>query len=349
MKTVNVANTLIGEGEPCFIIAEAGVNHNGDINLAKRLIDVAKEAGADAVKFQTFKAEEVVTQSAEKAEYQKETTGAEESQFQMIKKLELTEEDFEELFAYALERGIIFLSSPFDRGSVDLLDGLGLPAFKIPSGEITNFPLLKRIAQKRKPIILSTGMSTLGEIEEALEVIRKEGAEEIALLHCISSYPAKVEDMNLRAMEALRYAFDLPVGLSDHTLGISIPIAAVALGATIIEKHFTPSRQMTGPDHKASLEPGELKYLVECIRNVRVALGDGIKRPSSCEVPNISVTRRSVFAAIDIPAGTNVSEQMLKCKRPGTGISPRYYDQIIGRRAKKDFKAGEILNWDGIL
>ncbi|MFQ6618786.1 MAG: N-acetylneuraminate synthase family protein, partial [Fidelibacterota bacterium] len=239
MKTVKIANRLVGEGEPCFIIAEAGVNHNGDVNLARKLIDVAEEAGADAVKFQTFRAEELVTESADKAEYQKEASGIQESQYEMIKKLELSEKNYAELNAYAQSRGIIFISSPFDNRSVDLLTELGVPAFKVGSGEITNFPLLKYVAQRKKPIILSTGMATLEEIEEALKVIQEEGAEDIILLHCVSCYPAKTEDMNLRAMETLRRAFKLPVGLSDHSLGVTVPIAAVALGACVIEKHFT--------------------------------------------------------------------------------------------------------------
>ena len=286
MKKIKAGDRYIGEDEPCFIIAEAGVNHNGDINLARKLIDVAVEAGADAVKFQTFKAEEVVTKGAEKADYQKKTTGLKESQFEMLKRLELTGRDFEELFAYAQRKDIIFLSSPFDKGSVDLLDRLGVPAFKVGSGEITNFPLLKHIARKKKPIILSTGMSTLGEVEEALEVIRKDGATDIILLHCVSSYPAKMEDMNLKVIETLRHAFKLPVGLSDHSIGIAIPVAAVSLGACVIEKHFTLDKNLPGPDHRASLEQDELKQMVKAIRDVEKAMGDGVKRPTKEEEEN---------------------------------------------------------------
>jgi len=266
MKT-KIGDKLIGEEEPCFIIAEAGVNHNGSIELAKKLIDAAKDAGADAVKFQTFKTENVVVKDAQKAEYQKETTG-EGSQYEMIKKLELTEEDFRELADYAKEKDIMFLSSPFDKESVDLLNELDVPAFKVGSGEITNLPLLRYIAKKEKPIILSTGMSTLGEIEEALDVIRSEGVEDIILLHCVSNYPARIEDVNLRALGTLKQAFKLPVGFSDHTLGITAPIAAVALGACVIEKHFTLDRNLPGPDHKASLEPEELKEMAKAIREV---------------------------------------------------------------------------------
>jgi len=328
----------------CFIIAEAGVNHNGDINLAKKLIDAAREAGADAVKFQTFKAEKLLIENAEKPEYQKKTTGSGESQFEMIKKLELSNEDFGELFLYAKEKGIIFLSTPFDRESVDLLDELGVSAFKVGSGEMTNYPLLKHIARKKKPIILSTGMATLDEVREAIEVIREEGGEDITLLHCISSYPAKVEEMNLRAIETLRSTFNLPVGLSDHSLGINIPIAAAALGACIIEKHFTIDRNLPGPDHKASLEPGELKQMVTAIRQVESAMGNGIKRPVAGEEENKRLGRRSVVAKVDIAEGTTITDEMLDVKRPGTGIEPKHIHMVIGRKAKKDIKKDELIN-----
>ena len=348
MKMVRIGDRLVGEGKPCFIIAEAGVNHNGDVNLAKKLVDTAKEAGADAVKFQTFRAEEVVTKNAEKAEYQKGTTGAEESQFEMVKKLELTEGEFEELFDYAQKIGIVFLSSPFDKRSVDLLDELGVPAFKVGSGEITNFPLLRHIARKGKPIILSTGMSTLDEVEEALKVIRGEGAEEIILLHCVSCYPARVEDMNLRAMETLRRAFKLPVGLSDHTLGITIPVAAVALGACVIEKHFTLDKSLPGPDHRASLEPVELKEMVTAIRDVERALGDGIKQPTVEEEENKKVGRRSIVARVAIPKGTIISQEMLDIKRPGTGLEPKYMNSILGKKAKIDIKQNALVPWNNL-
>jgi len=349
MKKIKIADRLIGGDEPCFIIAEAGVNHNGDVNLAKKLIDVAKEAGADAVKFQTFKAEELVTQNTEKAEYQKKATDAEESQFKMLKKLELSQSDFKELFDYAEEKDIMFLSSPFDKRSVDLLDDLGIPAFKSPSGEITNFPLLKYIAGKRKPIILSTGMSTLSEIEEALGNIHKAGVEEIILLHCVSCYPAKIEEMNLRAMETLRCAFKLPVGLSDHSISIDIPIAAVALGACVIEKHFTLDKNLPGPDHKASLEPGELKQMVKGIRDVEKAMGNEPKKPTEEEEANKKVARRSIVARVDIPQGTVITEEMLDVKRPGTGIEPRYSNIIIGRKARKNIASGRLITLAEIL
>jgi len=346
MRKIKIAGRPVGEGEPCFIIAEAGVNHNGDINLAKKLIDIAKEAGADAVKFQTFRAEEMVTKNAKKAEYQKETTGTKESQFEMIKRLELTESDFKELYNYTLEKGEIFLSSPFDKVSVELLDRLGVPAFKIPSGEITNSPLLKHIARKKKPIILSTGMSTLGEIEEALEVMRQEGMEEIILLHCVSCYPAKIEDMNLRAMETSKHAFKLPVGLSDHTMGITIPIAAVALGACILEKHFTLDKNLPGPDHRASLEPQELKQMVQAIRDVEKARGDGIKKPTQEEKENKKAARRSIVAKVDIPKGTIIAEEMLDIKRPGTGIEPRYLNLVVDAKAVRGIKQNGAINWE---
>jgi N,N'-diacetyllegionaminate synthase len=345
LRKIQIAGRVVGEDAPCFIIAEAGINHNGDVNLAKKLIDVAKEAGADAVKFQTFKTEEVVARDAEKADYQKQATGVEESQFEMMKKFELTEKDFGELSAYAQKKGIAFLSSPFDKKSVDLLDELGVPAFKVPSGEITNFPLLKHIARKKKSIILSTGMSTLGEIEDALEVIRKEGAKEIILLHCVSCYPAKVEDMNLGAMETLRCAFKLPVGLSDHSLGITIAIAAVALGSCAIEKHLTLDRNLPGPDHSASLEPEELKQMVTAIRNVEKAMGNGVKRPAKDEEENKKVGRRSIVASVDIPRGTIISEEMLDVKRLGGGLEPIYLEKVCGAIAKDGFKKGQAISW----
>ena len=340
---VEIGNKLIGEEAPCFIIAEAGVNHNGSVELAKKLIDAAKDAGADAVKFQTFKAEKVVTQKAEKAEYQK--TAKEESQYDMIKKLELSEYDFMELADYAKKKGIIFLSSPFDKESADLLDEMNVPAYKIASGEITNFPLLKHIAKKKKPIILSTGMATLGEVEEALNVIRSEGVEDVILLHCVSNYPAKMEDVNLRIMGTLKQAFKIPVGFSDHTLGITVPIAAVALGACVIEKHFTLDRNLPGPDHKASLEPDDLKEMVKAIRDLERALGDGVKKPTKDEEEIKKVARRSIVAKVDIPEGTIITENMLDIKRPGIGIEPKYFDPVIGMRAKKDIKKSDIVTW----
>jgi len=346
--TVKIGDRPIGEGQPCFIIAEAGVNHNGDVNMAKKLIDAAGEAGADAIKFQTFKAKEVVVPGAEKAGYQKETTRPEESQFEMIKELELSERDFEDLFSYALEKEIVFLSSSFDRGSVDLLDRLGVPAFKIASGEINNFPFLKYIAARGKPVILSTGMSTLKEVEDALNAIRNEGMKEIILLHCVSCYPARIEDTNLRAMETLRQAFELPVGFSDHSSGIIVPVAAVALGACVIEKHFTLDKNLPGPDHRASLEPGELKEMIRAIRDVEKALGDGVKRPAAEEEDTKKVARRSIVARVDIPEGAIITLDMLDIRRPGTGIEPKNLDMVIGKRAKREIKSGELITFAGL-
>ncbi|MFC1926811.1 N-acetylneuraminate synthase [Chloroflexota bacterium] len=343
---VKIADRLIGEGEPCFIIAEAGVNHNGDVRLAKKLVDIAKDAGVDAVKFQTFKAENVVTAEAEKAEYQKASTNSGGSQYEMIKKLELTRSDFGELFDYAEMKGIIFLSTPFDKESVDLLNELGVPAFKIGSGEMTNLPLIKHVAKKGKPVILSTGMSTLTEVEEALQVIKDEGTEDIILLHCVTAYPAEVEEVNLKAIETLRSAFKLPVGFSDHTTGISAAIAAVALGAVSVEKHFTLDKKLIGPDHKASLEPEELKQMVRAIREVEKAMGDGEKRSTETEEQIKKVARRSIVAGIDITQGTVITEEMLHIKRPGTGIQPKHLQKVIGMTARIAIKRDEILTTD---
>ena len=345
MGPLLIGKKKIGVGF-CFIIAEAGVNHNGDINLAKQLIDVAVEAGADAVKFQTFHADDFLTQTAEKAEYQKIATSSEESQYEMIKSLELTDSEFQELFLYAHNKNIIFLSTPFDEKSVDFLDKLGVPAFKIPSGELTNIILLKKIAEKRKPVILSTGMADLGEIKRAVEVLQKNGAREIILLHCTTSYPAPIYSVNLRAMETMRREFRLPIGYSDHTEGITIPIAAVAMGAQVIEKHFTLDRTLPGPDHGASLEPCELKAMIRAIRDVERAFGDGIKRPVPEENSMKRVARRSIVAKADIQAGAVLKASDLAVKRPGTGIEPRYLDLFINKKAKKTIARDQIITWD---
>lgn len=347
-QQIKIKENIIGPQNPCFIIAEAGVNHNGDIALAKKLIDAAVKAGADAVKFQTFKAENIVTPTAEKAEYQKMTTGTSESQYEMIKKLELSDADFWDLSEYAKNTGILFLSTPFDEESVDLLDEIGVPAFKIPSGEITNFPLLKKIAHKSKPIILSTGMATLGEVEESVNYLKKYGAEEIILLHCTTSYPAPMKSVNLRVMETLRYAFQVPVGYSDHTEGITVPIAAVAMGACVIEKHFTLDRTLPGPDHKASLEPQELTMMVKAIRDVEHALGNGIKCPNEEEKVIKQVARRSIVAKREITEGDILTEEDLAIKRPGTGISPKYFQEILGKYTRINIVKDQILNWSDL-
>lgn len=329
-----------------FIIAEAGVNHNGSLKLAKKLIDAAVEAGADAVKFQTFKAERLVSKQAPKAEYQKQTTDVEESQFEMIKKLELDVGAHKELMGYCAQKGIQFLSTPFDLESIDLLDSLGLPLFKIPSGEITNLPYLRHTASKKKPIILSTGMADLGEIEDALVVLTKGGIEvaDITVLHCNTEYPTPMEDVNLRAMQTISYAFPgIKVGYSDHTLGIEVPIAAVAMGASVIEKHFTLDKNMEGPDHKASLEPDELKAMVLAIRNIEKALGNGHKKRSPSETKNMSIARKSIVAARAIRKGELFTEENLTIKRPGNGISPMRWDEMIGQVAQQDYQEDELI------
>ena len=328
-----------------FIIAEAGVNHNGDINLAKKLIDVAANAGVDAVKFQTFKTELCVSKNAKKASYQEENTGKEESQFEMIKKLELDENTHKELIAYCKEKNITFLSTPFDSDSIKLLDELGLSTFKIPSGEITNLPYLRQIGGFNKKIILSTGMANLGEVEAAIDVLVKSGTkrENISLLHANTQYPTPMEDVNLRAMITLKNAFGLEVGYSDHTLGIEVDIAAAAMGAKIIEKHFTLDKNMPGPDHKASLEPDELAAMVGAIRNIELALGDGLKHFSKSESENIKIARKSIVAKCDIKKGEIFSEQNICVKRPGDGINPMRWDEVIGQISQKDYKQDELI------
>ncbi|MDO8840801.1 N-acetylneuraminate synthase [Methanocalculus sp.] len=343
---ITIGQRIIGNNKPTFIIAEAGVNHNGSPELARELIDAAAQAGADAVKFQTFHAESVVTSTADKADYQKHTTSSDESQYEMIKKLELSDDTFRELSVYAEKKGIIFLSTPFDEESVDLLDEIGVPAFKIPSGEITNFPLLKKIAEKPKPIILSTGMATLGEVEEAVAYLRKHGAQELILLHCTTSYPAPIHSVNLRAMETLHCAFKVPVGYSDHTEGITIPIAAVAMGAQVIEKHFTLDRSLSGPDHLASLEPDELKAMVQAIRDVERAFGNGVKRPSEEEEAIKFVARKSIVANKDIPKGERLREDALTIKRPGTGIEPKYVERVSQMKARSTISKDQVITWD---
>jgi N-acetylneuraminate synthase len=352
-----------------FIIAEAGVNHNGSIEIAKDLIDVAAGAGADAVKFQTFKAEEMISLHAPKAEYQKTTTAETESQLEMVRKLELDEAAHRILIEYCQSRGIEFLSTPFDTGSIDLLaHKLNLPRLKIPSGEITNGPYLLHIARTGKPVILSTGMSTLGEIETALGALafgyvakneqpslegfrdaycsdagREMLHEKVSLLHCTTEYPAPFEDINLRAMETMRNAFGLPVGLSDHTAGIAVPIAAVALGAAIIEKHFTVDTHLPGPDHKASLEPDQLKAMVMAIREVEKALGSRQKIPTPSEWKNKEIARKSLIAAFPIKKGEIFTRESIAIKRPGDGLSPMTYWSLLGKKSEKNYDEDELI------
>lgn len=330
-----------------IIIAEAGVNHNGSIDVAKQLVQKAKEAGVDYIKFQTFKASKLVTKSAKQAEYQQKNIGKEgDSQYQMLKKLELSPEEHEILIDYCKELGIKFFSTAFDFDSIDYLHSLNLGLWKVPSGEVTNYPFLKRIAAYNEPTILSTGMCDMQDVRNAVEALYKNGLskENLILLHCNTEYPTPFEDVNLKAMETLREEFGVEVGYSDHTKGIEVPIAAVALGATVIEKHFTLDRNMEGPDHKASLEPDELKAMVSAIRNIEKAVGgDGTKHVSESERKNIAIARKSIVAACDIKAGETFTEENLTVKRPGNGISPMRWEEIVGQKAKKDFNEDELI------
>lgn len=328
-----------------LIIAEAGVNHNGNIEFAYRLIDVAVAAGADAIKFQTYRTEKLVTKKAPKADYQKATTNINETQFDMIKKLELDEEAHYRLLDYCNKKKIMFLSSAFDVQSARFLNKLGLEIFKIPSGEITNIPFLREIGGFNKKVIISTGMADISEIEDALGVLISSGTkkENIFVLHCNTEYPTPFEDVNLKAMLTISDVFHVKVGYSDHTLGIEVPVAAVAIGAKVIEKHITLDKNMEGPDHKTSLEPEELKAMVKAIRNIEKALGDGIKRPSKSELKNKTIVRKSIVAARNIKKGEVFSEDNLAIKRPGTGIPPIRWDKVIGVNAKKNFKKDELI------
>ena len=328
-----------------FIIAEAGVNHNGSIDLAKKLIDVASSAGVDAVKFQTFKAENLATKNAEKANYQKNTTDQKENQFSMLKKLELSKEMHLELINYSKNKNIKFLSSPFDHDSIELLKDLGLEVFKIPSGEITNLLYLRHIGKLNKKIILSTGMSNMDEVKNALDILVNSGTKKnnITILHANTEYPTPMEDVNLRAMVTIGEELNVGFGYSDHTLGIEVDIAAVAMGASCIEKHFTLDCNMEGPDHKASLEPDQLREMVKAIRNIELALGNGIKKPSKSELPNIQIVRKSIIAKTKIKKGDVLKENNLAVKRPGGGISPMKWDDVVGTKSAKDYNEDEPI------
>ena len=326
------------------IIAEAGVNHNGSMELAKKMVEKAKEAGADYIKFQTFQPEKLVSKYADKAEYQKKTTGSEESQLEMLKKLALTQEDFRELKEYCEQVGIGFISTPFDMDSIDFLEGLDMDFWKIPSGEITNLPYLIKIAQTGRPIVMSTGMCLMEEIEDAITWLKKSGVGEITLLHCNTQYPTPMEDVNLNAMQSLKRQFHLSVGYSDHTQGIEVPIAAAALGATVIEKHFTLDRTMEGPDHAASLAPEDLATMVHAIRNIEKALGSGEKGVSPSEIANRAVARKSIVAAGIIRKGELFTEDNLAIKRPGDGISPMRWFEVLGKTAKRDYLDDELID-----
>lgn len=348
MLTFKIVGRNIGRGCPVFIIAEAGVNHNGDIKLAHKLIDVAVEARVDAVKFQTFKSEYVVSTNAPKAKYQLKNTNKNESQIDMLRRLELSLKEYRQLQLYCQKRGIIFMSSPFDKKSVDVLDDLRVPVFKIGSGEINNLPFLEYIARKGKPIILSTGMSYLSEVEEAVKVIQNAGCKRLALLHCVSNYPALPLDANLFAIKTLEKTFLLPVGYSDHCEGINIALAAVGIGACIIEKHFTLDRSLPGPDHKASLEPHEFKVLVESIRSVESALGDGRKVPVANEKDVRQVARRSIMLRGGVEKGEKITMDKLIALRPAGGIPPNKLKLVVGREAKRNLKSGTILSFQDL-
>jgi len=349
IKSMEISGRSIGPGHPCFFIAEAGVNHNGNVENAKKLIDIAVASKSDAVKFQTFNTDLLAIPDAPKAEYQTITTNKQESQTDMLRQLELPKEAFEELQRYCESQNIIFLSSPFDESSVDLLCNLDVPAYKIPSGEAINLPLLKHIGSKQKPIILSTGMSYLEEINTAVNTIFETGNHDIMLLHCTSNYPAEPSDINLNAMKTLRNYFGLPVGFSDHTTGLEIPLAAVAMGACIIEKHFTIDKTLTGPDHRASLEPEELKNLITAIRNIELSLGNGIKAPAASELSNRQIIRKSIYLTKSKNAGEVLIESDLISMRPAGGMYPSEIPNIVGRQLVKSLNQGAMLTWDDLI
>jgi len=377
MKKIKIGNRFVGDGEPCFIIAEAGVNHNGDIELAKKLVEEAKRSGADAVKFQTWITDEILIKNVEKPNYQKKTTDAEESQYDMIKKLELSFEETEEIAKYAKELGIVFISTPEGKSCIDLLSELGVPAFKVGSPDMDNFPLLDYLATKRKPIILSTGMSTLEEVKESVEFLKAKECHQVVLLHCTTNYPTSLEDVNLREMLTLKREFGLPVGYSDHTDGIGVSIAAAYLGAVIIEKHFTLDKSLPGPDHKASLEPEELKRLIEGIRmagtnaidenklkeklgevsnririeqnvidSVEEILGSSVKAPTKSEKEMIKLMRKYIVANKCIKRGERIKEDMLAIKRCGGGLPSKFLHKILGMTAKRDIATDEPLTFE---
>lgn len=343
---VTIQNHGIGMNNPCFIIAEAGVNHNGSPDMARQMVEVAARAGADAIKFQTFKAEKLTTAQAPKAAYQTVTTNKNENQLEMLRKLELSQSDFKDLLDECRKNKILFLSTPFDEDSADFLASLDMAAFKISSGEVTNLPFLAHVARKDKPVILSTGMSYLNEVDLAVRTIQAAGNHELVLLHCTSNYPAAPVDVNLRAMTTLAQAFQVPVGFSDHTMGIEIPLAAVAMGASMIEKHFTLDRSLPGPDHQASLEPAELEALVKGIRKVEASLGHGRKEPVEREANTAAVARKSIVASVDIKAGTILNETHFVMMRPGTGLPSIMLQYVIGRTARVDIPAGTLLSFE---
>ena len=349
IQPVQISDRLVGPGQFCLIIAEAGVNHNGDMHLAHQLIDAASEAGADAVKFQSFVTEELITPEAPKAEYQVETTGEPGSQYKMLKGLELSADEQAELKAHCEQMGILYLCTPYENTSVGMLDRMGVVAFKIASTDTTNLPLLRYVASKGRPVILSTGMSTLGEVEQAVNTLRAGGLDDkIVILHCTSEYPAPVREANLRAILTMQQAFGCPVGFSDHTPGLGASPWAVAVGACVIEKHFTLDRNMVGPDHRASLEPDELSALVRTVRDVEAALGNGMKRPMPSELPNKPLMQKSLVARRGIRAGDTITSDDLTCKRPGFGLAPAWFDRVVGKRAVVDIPKDGVLTLSSV-
>ena len=348
VETVEIGGRKVGFGCPCFVVAEAGVNHNGSLEVASQLVDEAAKAGADAVKFQTFKADRLVIKTAVKAEYQLEVTDDKESQYEMLRRLELSADGHRQLMRRCKKRGVLFMSAPFDEESADFLAELGVSVFKIGSGEITNLPLLNHIACKGKPMIISTGMADLNEVKAAVHTVEESGNRQCVLLHCVSNYPADPVDINLRAMQTMRESFGLPVGYSDHTIGIEVALAAVALGACIIEKHFTLDKTLPGPDHKASIEPYELALLVKGIRIVEDSLGHGRKEPAASEANTAKVARKSLVAAQDIPADTILTEELITVKRPGNGLPPSLHSYLVGRTAQRFIPAGTPITFEMI-
>ena len=343
-----IGGRAIGPGEPAYVIAEAGVNHNGDIALAERLVDAAASAGADAVKFQTWVTEKLVLPNAAMAEYQTRNTGTQESQFAMLKRLELSYPDFRRLKTYCDRRGVCFLSTPDEEDSADFLESLDVSAFKIGSGELTNLPYLAHLARKGRPLILSTGMGDLAEVRAAVETIRAHGDPPLAVLHCVSNYPTDPADCNLAAMTSMSRELGVLVGFSDHTVGLAVPLAAVALGAYLIEKHLTLDRALPGPDHAVSATPDELRGLVEGIRSVEAARGDGVKTPRPSELPTRELVRKSLVARVTIAPGARIDTDVLRALRPATGISPADLARVVGRRARRQIRAGEMLSWEDL-
>ncbi len=349
INSVKIGDNMLGPGNPCFIIAEAGVNHNGEMQLAHELIDAAVKIGADVVKFQSFVSEELVSSETPKAEYQINTTGGENGQYKMLKSLELTADNHAELKKHCTEAGILYLCTPYENLSVDMLDEMDVAAFKIASTDTTNIPFLKYIASKGRPVILSTGMSTLEEVEQAVDALSTAGLDgQIIILHCTAEYPAPINEVNLRAILTMQQVFSCPVGFSDHTPDLGASPWAVALGACVIEKHFTLDRNMSGPDHLASLEPDEFADLVRTVRQVEASLGDGVKQPMPCELKNKLVMQKSLVARHTICAGETITADKLTCKRPATGLSPSLFDRVVGKSAAVDIKKDELLTLDKV-